>query len=149
MIAHLTSGRSVSATDYSTATVTLATKSGRGEQVTWSEVDHIVSEDGLQRHRDVVDGQPTIIVQSVKDPCWVAYQPPLVQSDLFAPPAPPKLPLDDTEDAIALIDLVETQGEGEAVLAALKASFEGESRKRLWGQLSPEQRAKLNNVKKR
>ncbi|MGL5059088.1 MAG: hypothetical protein ACRC62_03820 [Microcoleus sp.] len=76
MIAHHINGKRYAVTAYNTSTVTLATKSGRPDVVTWDEIDYLESEDGLQRHRDVANGMPIIVVQPINvDPRWVPYEP--------------------------------------------------------------------------
>jgi hypothetical protein len=139
----LHNGKTYATNDYNTSTVTLATKSGKPDVITWAEVDYLIGDDGLERHREVVEGMPKIIVQAPKNPGW---QPMLIapsQTDMFS--APTKCPQDDFEDAIALIEMVETKEEREAVREVLGACFEGENKRRLWGRLSFEQRGRLKS----
>jgi hypothetical protein len=134
-------GKAAKALTYNTSTVTLATKSGKPDVITWADVDHLIGDDGLERHREVVNGSPKIIVQAPKDPGWQPYAITPSQTDMFT--APPKCPQNDFEDAIALIDLIESDDEREAVRGVLAATFEGEDKRRLWGMLSSEQRERL------
>jgi hypothetical protein len=145
MKAILKDGEGYKALEYNTSTVTLATKSGKPDIITWADVDHLVGDDGLERHREVVEGFPKIIVQAPKDPRWQPYAITPSQTDLFA--APSKCPQDDFEDAIALIDLIESDDERDAVRAVLNECFEGKARGRLRGMLSFEQKAKLQKAK--
>lgn len=136
MLAQHINGDRYVATAYNTSTVTLATRSGRPDVVAWAEIDHLIGDDGLRRHRDVVDGIPKIIVQPVNiDPCWVPCPTP--------PTLPSNLPQSDFEDAIALIDLIDNDDAREAVREALRASFEGQRKRELWDMLSKDQKARL------
>jgi hypothetical protein len=139
--AHLTNSKTYVALSYNTSSVTLATKSGKPDIITWADVDHLVGDDGLERHREVVEGTPKIIVQAPKDPRWQPIPIAPTQADLFAPQ--PKRPQDDFEDAIALIDAIDCDDAREAVRGVLKACFEGEERIRFWGVLSFGQQGKL------
>jgi hypothetical protein len=141
MKAITTTGKAFKATHYNTSTVTLATRSGKPDIITWADVDSLVGDDGLERHREVVEGTPKIIVQAPKDPRWQPMAIAPTQPDLFAPP--PKRPQDDFEDAIALIDAIDCDDAREAVRGVLKAYFGGEERVRFWGVLSFEQKNKL------
>jgi hypothetical protein len=138
-------GKAAKALTYNTSTVTLATKSGRPDIITWADVDYLIGDDGLERHREVVEGFPKIIVQAPLDPRWQPIEMTPSQTDLFA--VPPKCPRDDFEAAIALIDLIESDNEREAVREVLAATFEGEEKQKLWGVLSFEQRTKLQKAK--
>jgi hypothetical protein len=141
MKAHLHSNKTYAALSYNTSSVTLATKSGKPDIITWADVGHLVGDDGLQRHREVVEGFPKIIVQAPKDPRWQPMAIAPIQTDLLSPS--PKCPQDDFEDAIALIDAIESDDEREAVRGVLKACFEGEERVKFWGMLSSEQKGRL------
>jgi hypothetical protein len=141
MKAILHNSKTYVALSYNTSSVTLATKSGKPDIITWADVDYLLGDDGLERHREVVEGMPKIIVQAPKDPRWEPMAIAPIQPDLFA--APPKCPQDDFEDAIAMIDAIDCDDAREAVRGALKACFEGEERVRFWGVLSFEQRGKL------
>jgi hypothetical protein len=134
-------GKAAKALTYNTSTVTLATKSGKPDVITWADVDRLVGDDGLERHREVVEGFPKIIVQAPKDPLWQPIEMTPSQTDLFS--VPQKCPQDDFEDAIALIDLIETDDEREAVRGVLNECFEGKARGELRGRLSFEQQGKL------
>jgi hypothetical protein len=126
---------------YNTSTVTLATRSGRPDIITWADVDYLLGDDDLERHREVVEGMPKIIVQAPKDLGWQPYEMTPAQTDLFA--VPQERPQDDFEGAIALIDLIESDDEREAVRGALTATFGGEEKRKLWGMLSSEQKGRL------
>jgi hypothetical protein len=141
MKAILKNGEVATATAYNTSTVVLATKSGKPDVITWADVDHLIGDDGLERHREVVEGFPKIIVQAPKDPLWQPIEMTPAQTDLFS--VAPKGSQDDFEDAIALIDLIESDDEREAVRGVLAATFEGEEKRKLWGVLSFEQQGKL------
>jgi hypothetical protein len=141
MKAILHNGKTYAALTYNTSTVVLATRSGRPDIITWADVDHLIGDDGLERHREVVEGIPKIIVQAPKDPRWQPYGITPAQTDLFA--AAPRCPQDDFEDAIALIGLIESDDAREAVRGVLNECFEGERRGRLRGMLSFEQQGKL------
>jgi hypothetical protein len=141
MKAILNNGKTYAALEYNTSTVTLATRSGRPDIITWADVDHLIGDDGLERHREVVEGFPKIIVQAPKDPRWQPIEMTPSQTDLFS--APPKCSQDDFEDAIALIDIIESDDEREAVRGVLNECFEGKARGELRGRLSFEQQGKL------
>jgi hypothetical protein len=143
MKAILTNGKTYSALSYNTSTVTLATRSGRPDIITWADV-RLIGDDGLERHREVVEGMPKIIVQAPKDPRWQPMPIAPSQTDLFA--APPKYPQDDFEDAIALIDTIDGDDAREAVRGVLNECFEGERRGVLRGMLSFEQQTKLQKA---
>jgi hypothetical protein len=141
MKAILKNGEVATATAYNTSTVVLATKSGKPDVITWADVDHLIGDDGLERHREVVEGFPKIIVQAPKDPRWQSIEMTPAQTDLFS--VAQKGSQDDFESAIALIDLIESNDEREAVRGVLNECFEGERRGRLRGMLSFEQQGKL------
>jgi hypothetical protein len=141
MKAILHNNKTYAALSYNTSTVTLATKSGRPDVITWADVDHLIGDDGLERHREVVNGMPKIIVQAPPDPRWRPMAITPAQADLFS--APPKCPQDDFEDAIALIDAIDCDDAREAVREVLAATFEGEEKRKLWGVLSFAQRGRL------
>jgi hypothetical protein len=141
MKAILHNNKTYAALSCNTSTVVLATKSGRPDIITWADVNHLIDDDGLERHREVVEGFPKIIVQAPKDPRWQPYGMTPAQTDLFA--AAPRCPQDDFEDAIALIDLIESDDEREAVRGVLNECFEGKARGELRGRLSFEQQGKL------
>jgi hypothetical protein len=141
MKAHLHNNKTYAALSYSTSTVALATKSGKPDLITWADVDHLIGDDGLERHREVVEGFPKIIVQAPKDPRWQPYEMTPAQTDLFA--VAPKGSQDDFESAIALIDLIESDDEREAVRGVLNECFEGKARGELRKRLSFEQQGKL------
>jgi hypothetical protein len=135
MKAHLHNGKTYAALEYNTSTVTLATKSGRPDIITWADVDYLVGDDGLERHREVMYGTPVIIVRAPPDSKWQPYQ---------GEPLPPReSPQNDFEDAIALIDIIGNDDAREAVREALAATFEGKEKRKLWGMLSSEQQGRL------
>jgi hypothetical protein len=134
-------GKTYAALEHNTSTVTLATKSGRPDIVTWADVDHLIGDDGLERHREVVEGFPKIIVQAPKDPGWQPIEMTPSQTDLFS--VAPKGSQDDFEDAIALIDLIDNDDAREAVRGVLNECFEGRARGELRGRLSFDQKARL------
>jgi hypothetical protein len=135
MKAITTSGKAFKATHYNTSTVTLATRSGKPDIVSWHDLSHVIGDDGLERHREVVNGMPTIIVQSPPDPRWQPY--------LGKPQEPRECPQNDFEGAADLIDLIETAEEREAVRAMLTASFAGDEKAHFWNGLSDGQKDKL------
>jgi hypothetical protein len=141
MKAILHNNKTYAALSYNTSTVTLATRSGKPDIITWADVDYLIGDDGLERHREVVEGFPKIIVQAPKDPRWQPYEMTPAQTDLFA--ATPQRPHDDSEDAIALINLIESDDEREAVRGVLNECFEGKARGELRERLSFEQQGKL------
>jgi hypothetical protein len=134
-------GEAYKALEYNTSTVTLATRSGRPDIITWADVDHLIGDDGLERHREVVEGFPKIIVQAPKDPRWQSIEMTPAQTDLFS--VAQKGSQDDFEDAIALINLIESDDEREAVRGVLNECFEGKARGELRGRLSFEQQGRL------
>jgi hypothetical protein len=136
-------GKAAKALSYNTSSVTLATKSGKPDIITWADVDYLVGDDGLERHREVVEGTPKIIVQAPKDPRWGSMAIAPTQPNLFAPPL--KCPQDDFEDAITLIDAIDNDDVREAVRGVLTATFEGEEKRKLWGMLSFDQKARLKH----
>jgi hypothetical protein len=140
MKAILSDGESYVALSYSTSSVTCKGKT-RPVEVPWHEVNHLVGDDGLERHREVVEGFPKIIVQAPKDSRWKPYRMTPAQTDLFA--AAPRCPQDDFEDAIALIDLIKSDDERESVRGVLNECFEGKARGELRGRLSFDQQGKL------
>jgi hypothetical protein len=138
-------GKAAKALSYNTSTVTLATKSGRPDVITWADVDHLIGDDGLERHREVVEGFPKIIVQAPKDPLWQPIEMTPSQTDLFS--VAPKGSQDDFEDAIALIDAIDCDDARDAVRGVLNECFEGKARGELRERLSFDQKAKLQKGK--
>jgi hypothetical protein len=128
-------GKAFKATAYNTSTVTLATRSGKPEEVPWHELSHVIGDDGLERRRDTPNGIPTIIVQAPVDPRWQPYEVETLPQR--------ECPQTDFEGAVELIDLIETADEREAVRAALAASFEGEEKMEFWNGLTSEQKGRL------
>jgi hypothetical protein len=140
MKAILSDGESYVALSYSTSSVTCKGKN-RPVEVPWHEVNYLIGDDGLERHREVVEGFPKIIVQAPKDPGWQPIEMTPSQTDLFS--VAPKGSQDDFEDAIALIDLIDNDDAREAVRGVLNECFEGKARGELRGRLSFEQQGKL------
>jgi hypothetical protein len=128
-------GKAAKALSYNTSTVTLATRSGKPDIITWADVDYLVGDDGLERHRDTPNGLPTIIVQPPPDSRWQPYQ-----SEALPPQESPQ---NDFEDVVALIDAIDNEDARVAVCAALAVCFEGEAKRRFWGVLSFEQKRRL------
>jgi hypothetical protein len=141
----LKDGEAYKALEYNTSTVTLATRSGRPNVITWADVDHLIGDDGLERHREVVNGSPKIIVQAPKDPGWQPYAITPSQTDMFT--VQPQRPQNDFEDAIALIDAIDCDDAREAVRGVLNECFEGKARGELRERLSFDQKAKLQKGK--
>jgi hypothetical protein len=135
MKAILPDGKAYAATSYTTSSVTLATRSGRPDTITWADVDYLVGDDGLERHREVMHGTPVIIVQAPKDPQWQPYQgEPLPQREC---------PQTDFDAATELIDLIDNEEARAAVCAALAQCYEGEAKRELWGGLTAQRRRRL------
>jgi hypothetical protein len=129
------SGKAFKATAYNTSTVTLATRSGKPDEVPWHDLGHLIGDDGLERHREVMHGVPVIIVQSPPDPRWQTYQGEAQE--------PRGCAQNDFDDAVALIDTIDNEDARVAVCAALAVCFEGEAKMGFWRGLTTQQKNKL------
>jgi hypothetical protein len=110
--------------------------------MTWSDIDHLVGDDGLMRQRELVDEMPTIVAQSLTPPPSIKYEPAPVQIDLLTPQSRRIPPRDDVEYAKEMLDLVDDDINLMAVYWAIKEAFRGKEES-LWHQLNEEQRMKL------
>jgi hypothetical protein len=133
--AHLHNGKTYAALEYNTSTVTLATRSGRPDIITWADVDYLVGDDGLERHREVMHGTPVIVVQAPPDPQWHPYP--------GAPLPQRECPQTDFDAATELVDAIDNEEARAAVCAALAQCYEGEAKRKLWGRLTAQQRQRL------
>jgi hypothetical protein len=144
MKAILHDGNSYKALSYTTALVTLEGKT-KPIETTWSDVDYLIGDDGLMRHRDVVEGRPKIIVQPLTPPPSVRYEPPVVQSDLFSPAIPRAAVQNDIEGAKEMLNLVDDETLA-PIYRAIKEAFAGREME-LWESLSSEQQIILKKGK--